>query len=750
MDTSSATIAAAGGVGAGGDAPLSAGELAPYQYLFLTGKGGVGKTSVSCAVACALADAGRRVLLVTTDPASNLGDVFGQVIGMDPTPIPACPGLEAEEVDPVQLAAQYRESVVGPYRGVRPDDAIANIEEQLSGSCTVEIAAFDRFASLLSSDEIAQTYDNVIFDTAPTGHTLRMLELPSAWTSYLNQNTTGTSCLGQLAGLGPKRDAYRRAMEVLRDGNSTALVLVSRAQTLALGEAARAAAELSGVGIRPRLLVVNGVLGRPGDGVARQMFRAQQEALAAMPPELAGVPRRAVPLRASDVTGVERLRALLGAPVATPYASDAAPQTPAGAAPAGEKYHAPNLPGLDALVDDLFRRDVHVVMTMGKGGVGKTTVAVHVAQALRARGRRVRLTTTDPADHLGQFDLAGLAVSHIDQAAELASYQDEVLQKARRTMGEADVRYVEEDLRSPCTQEIATFRAFANIVARARDEVVVIDTAPTGHTLLLLDNAQSYGRQIEHTGGDVPQSVRDLLPRLRDPRQTEVVIVTLPENTPAREAERLSADLDRARIPHGWWVVNRCLSMSGTTDPTLSARAQAEARWIDHARAASAGKVAAVAWQAPDAAPDAAAPDAAPTPGAAPTPDAPTVAFVCTHNACRSQMAEALARQLLPHGTKIFSAGTNPASHVDAGALAELARRGVSTNGLRPKPLSQLPRMDWLVTMGCGVSCPSLPCAHREDWGLDDPMGGSPRAYQDCADAIVQHLRQLGEKIARA
>lgn len=661
MDTSSATIAAAGGVGAGGDAPLSAGELAPYQYLFLTGKGGVGKTSVSCAVACALADAGRRVLLVTTDPASNLGDVFGQVIGMDPTPIPACPGLEAEEVDPVQLAAQYRESVVGPYRGVRPDDAIANIEEQLSGSCTVEIAAFDRFASLLSSDEIAQTYDNVIFDTAPTGHTLRMLELPSAWTSYLNQNTTGTSCLGQLAGLGPKRDAYRRAMEVLRDGSSTALVLVSRPQTLALGEAARAAPQES------------------------------------------------------------------------------------GAAPAGEKYHAPNLPGLDALVDDLFRRDVHVVMTMGKGGVGKTTVAVHVAQALRARGRRVRLTTTDPADHLGQFDLAGLAVSHIDQAAELASYQDEVLQKARRTMGEADVRYVEEDLRSPCTQEIATFRAFANIVARARDEVVVIDTAPTGHTLLLLDNAQSYGRQIEHTGGDVPQSVRDLLPRLRDRRQTEVVIVTLPENTPVREAERLSADLDRARIPHGWWVVNRCLSMSGTTDPTLSARAQAESRWIDHARAASAGKVAAVAWQAPDA-----APDAAPAPGAAPVPDAPTVAFVCTHNACRSQMAEALARQLLPHGTKTFSAGTNPASHVDAGALAELTRRGVSTNGLRPKPIIQLPRVDWLVTMGCGVSCPSLPCAHREDWGLDDPMGGSPRAYQDCADAIVRHLRQLGEKIARA
>lgn len=747
MGTSSAKSPTAGGnasanvsgtAGAAGDAPLRAEELAPYRYLFLTGKGGVGKTSVSCAVACALADAGRRVLLVTTDPASNLGDVFGQEIGMDPTPVPACPGLEAEEVDPVRLAAQYREDVVAPYRGVLPDDAIANMEEQLSGSCTVEIAAFDRFASLLSSDRIAQTYDNVIFDTAPTGHTLRMLELTSAWTSYLNQNTTGTSCLGQLAGLSQRREAYRRATEVLRDADSTALVLVARPQTLALAEAARAATELSGVGIRPRFMVVNGMLGQADDGVARQMLRAQREALAAMPSALASVPLRTVPLRAGDVTGVARLRALLDAPDERD-AHDASPKATAKAAPAGEKYQAPNLPGLDALVDDLFRRDVHVVMTMGKGGVGKTTVAVRVAQALRARGRRVRLTTTDPADHLGRFDLSGLEVSHIDQAAELSAYQREVLQKARRSMREADVRYVEEDLRSPCTQEIATFRAFANIVSRARDEVVVIDTAPTGHTLLLLDSAQSYGRQIEHTGGYVPQSVRDLLPRLRDARQTEVVIVTLPENTPVREAERLSADLDRARIPHGWWVVNRCLSMSGTTDPTLSARARDEARWIDRVRAASVGKVAAVAWHDPTRDPAPAAPD-----------DAPCVAFVCTHNACRSQMAEALARQLLPRGTQIFSAGTDPADHVDEGALQELARRGVSAAGLHPKPLSRPPRVDWLVTMGCGVSCPSLPCAHREDWGLDDPMGGSPRSYRECADAIAQHLRQLGEKIARA
>ena len=567
---------------------LEVAELASYKFLFFTGKGGVGKTSVSCAVAVALADAGRRILLVTTDPASNLGDVFGQKVGIEPTAVTGVANLWAEEVDPVKAAAAYREQVVGPYRGVLPKDAIANIEEQLSGSCTVEIASFDRFATLLSDPEIARRYDNVIFDTAPTGHTLRMLELPSAWTSYLNKNTTGTSCLGQLAGLGDKRDSYRRAMSVLKERGRTALVLVSRPQPLALKEAARTAAELSDFGILARMLVVNGILERPIDEAARTIAAAQRKAVDDMPEELAGVKRRFVPLRAFDVTGAKNLRALLSTGDA---ANDASEVAQASSPVSG-------LASLTDLVSDLHERHLRVVLTMGKGGVGKTSIAVAIAKGLAALGDRVRLTTTDPADHLSAFDVSGLEVSHINEATELANYKEEVLAKARQTMGASDVAYVEEDLRSPCTQEIATFRAFARIIERADDEVVVVDTAPTGHTLLLLESAQSYGRQIAHTGGDVPESVVRLLPRLRDSAQSEVVVVTLPEDTPVREAGRLVADLDRAEIHHGWWVINQCFSMTNTTDLVLSARAAAETRWISRVRELSGDKVVAIPWDA--------------------------------------------------------------------------------------------------------------------------------------------------------
>ena len=584
--------------------PLDARDLDAFQYLFFTGKGGVGKTSVSCAVATALADSGERVLLVTTDPASNLGDVFGQQVGRDPVPARDVPGLWLEEVDPVREAAAYRERVVGPYRGILPDDAIANIEEQLSGSCTVEIAAFDRFACLLADEGVASAYDHIVFDTAPTGHTLRMLELPSAWTSFLDENTTGTSCLGQLSGLGDRRADYRRAMDVLKDESHCALVLVSRPQRLSLGEAARSARELGDFGIRTRLLVVNGCIEGPAEETARAMAASQREALDRLPEGLRDVERRWVPLRAFDVTGANSLRRLLS-PIDAPSDEGGSAAMPASATDAAqavpsERAHAarPQLASLADLTSDLLARGVRVVLTMGKGGVGKTSVAVEVARRLAAAGERVRLTTTDPADHIAAFDLEGLEVSHIDEAAELARYQEEVLAKARETMGADDLAYVEEDLRSPCTQEIATFRAFARIVEHADEETVVVDTAPTGHTLLLLGSAQSLAKQIEHTGGDVPQSVVDLLPRLRDPAQTQIVVVTLPEDTPVREATRLVADLDRARIPHGWWVVNQCLSLTRTSDPVLAARAAAEAPWIERARELSAGRLVGIPWDA--------------------------------------------------------------------------------------------------------------------------------------------------------
>ena len=129
------------------------------RHLFFTGKGGVGKTSNACATAVALADSGRRVLLVSTDPASNLDQVLGVTLGREPTPILEVPGLSAINIDPEAAARAYRERVVGPYRGVLPDDAVAGLEEQLSGACTVEVAAFDEFTELLTPDGAAAGFD---------------------------------------------------------------------------------------------------------------------------------------------------------------------------------------------------------------------------------------------------------------------------------------------------------------------------------------------------------------------------------------------------------------------------------------------------------------------------------------------------------------------------------------------------------------------------------------------------------------
>ncbi len=561
------------------------GKIVSSPYLFFTGKGGVGKTSVSCAVALSLADAGKKVLLVSTDPASNLQDVFEMDIAEGGTVVADCPNLTVMDVDPQRAAAAYREAVVGPYRGVLPDAAVRNIEEQLSGSCTVEIAAFDEFARLLTDPVIAATYDHVIFDTAPTGHTLRMLALPSAWTSYLDENTTGTSCLGQLSGLGDKREDYARAVSTLSDKTMTTLILVARPQRPTLAEAERSSAELFALGIENQLLIVNGILEETGDELSEEMRVSQHDALAAMPERLSHLATFSLPLKPFNVTGLGYLRTFLGKGDPTPEAV---------------AVDHPGAHSLQDLVDDLYTTGKRVIFTMGKGGVGKTTLAVALAKGLAAKGAKVRLTTTDPADHLAFFaaQLDGVAVSHIDEDRELERYKEEVLSKAREVMGEEDLAYVEEDLRSPCTQEIAVFRAFAEIVGKADGEVVVIDTAPTGHTLLLLDSTQSYGTQIEHTGGEVPESVARLLPRLRDADETDVIIVTLPEATPVFEAERLREDLLRVPIENRWWVVNQSLSMSDVKSPILRARAASEKQWFDRVNRVSKGMTVGIPWLA--------------------------------------------------------------------------------------------------------------------------------------------------------
>jgi len=553
------------------------------KYLFFTGKGGVGKTSLACAVAVNLADSGNKVLLISTDPASNLQDVFATELDGKGVAIGGVPGLVVANLDPEEAAREYRESVVGPYRGKLPDSVIANMEEQLSGSCTVEIAAFDQFSNFITNQTTEDLYDYIIFDTAPTGHTLRMLQLPSAWSNFIAESTHGASCLGQLAGLQDKKDMYKNAVINLADTAKTTLILVSRPEETPLLEAERSSIELSDLGIKNQLLVINGVLGEATDDLSRKIFSKQQDALGNIPAGLKEFDTYTIPLRTYNVLGLDNIRAFL-------RHDDFLSQD--------SQIERPVLKGIEVLIEDLYRSGKRVIFTMGKGGVGKTTIAATVALALARKGVKVHLTSTDPADHL-KYIFAGaenISLSHIDEKQELLNYQNEVLSKARETMSEDDVAYVEEDLRSPCTQEIAVFRAFAEIVDKAENEVVVIDTAPTGHTLLLLDSTLSYHREVQRTKGETPISVQRLLPRLRDEKQTEVIIVTLPEATPVFEAMRLREDLSRAGIKNKWWVINQCLAMTPTESTMLLARAEAEIPWIKKVKEISEDNFVAVPW----------------------------------------------------------------------------------------------------------------------------------------------------------
>lgn len=543
-------------------------------FLFFTGKGGVGKTSCASTTAVALADAGRRVLIVSTDPASNLPEVLEVTAGGErPVPVPGVPGLDMLDLDPTAAASQYRETVVGPYREVLPLEALAQIEEELSGPCTVEVAAFNEFVRLLIDAELIGGYDHVVFDTAPTGHTLRLLSLPAAWDGFLESSSSGITCVGPVSALGQTQESYAAGLDALRDGSRTTVVLVARPDDASLAEASRASGELTELGMRHQCLVVNGVLGDPGDDALAQA-RAEQElaALASMPAALRAVwTGDEMPLLARHPVGVEALRAA---------ARPAAPALGTGSAPVVR----PSVTGLLDLVEAAATAGPGIVMTMGKGGVGKTTVAAAVALALAERGLPVTLTTTDPAAHV---DLvlpdppANLDVTRIDPQHETSAYTAQVMQEAGAQLDPAGRDLLEEDLRSPCTEEVAVFHAFARTVAQAQQRWVVIDTAPTGHTLLLLQSSRAFVSQEEARSAapGASDSAR-LYERLSDPERTRIVLVTLPQATPVHEAQALQEDLARTGLTPWTWVVNASLSQRATQHPVLAAQAAEEVRRI--------------------------------------------------------------------------------------------------------------------------------------------------------------------------
>ena len=560
-------------------------------FLFFTGKGGVGKTSIACATAIKLAEQGKRTLLVSTDPASNIGQVFEQEIGTQIVPIAAIAQLSALELNPQAAAEEYRKRIVDPVRGILPDEVVAGIEEQLSGACTTEIAAFDEFTGLMTNQEVLSQFDHIVFDTAPTGHTIRMLQLPGAWSDFINNNPGGNSCLGPLAGLEKQKEQYQKAVDALSDKNHTRLVLVARAQKSALQEVGRTFDELAALGIRNQYLVINGELSQDdiqGDALAESIYLRERRALMNMPGQLRALPTDHLPLKPFNLVGVDALKNLF-----TP--------TQISNATSGEAKTLPELDSLAGLLSQLSEQTHGLIMVMGKGGVGKTTMAAAIAVHLAQSGKEVHLSTSDPAAHLSNTldrQLPNLTVSRIDPELETERYRHEVLATTGKDMSAEDRKVLEEDLRSPCTEEIAVFQAFSRVIQEAGQKFVVMDTAPTGHKLLLLDATGAYHREVARKVADGQSAVVTPMTMLQDPQYTRVIITTLAETTPVLEAAHLQDDLSRANIKPWAWIINNSIAATQTTSPLLKLRAEREIPQIELVKNQYADNVAIVPLQA--------------------------------------------------------------------------------------------------------------------------------------------------------
>lgn len=572
------------------------------QFLFFSGKGGVGKTSMACTTAVHYADAGKRTLIVTTDPASNLSDVFEQAIGHAVTPIHGAPNLFAMEIDADKATKEYKDRALAPIRDAFPPAMVAVMEEQMSGPCTAEVAAFDRFTDFIDAPNDSNgTFDVVIFDTAPTGHTLRLIELPAEWSRTIDaaEQGSGQTCIGPAAAIQDAKHKYERAVAAMRNPTATTFTFVLQPEATAIKETRRAMDELQKLGIASQALIVNGII--PAEEAANPLFAArramQQEYLAQITRELP-LPTRQMPLLAGEITGVTRLRAVAGLLFngdATALVTQIEQTLPA------EPLSADLNAILPRLLPDGGRRTIFFA---GKGGVGKTVASCTTAVWLAQQGLTTLLLTTDPAAHLG--DVLGVPVgdtvapvagvpnlfaTKIDPRAAGEAYKTRIIADAQaRGRSREALAVMQEELDSPCTEEIAAFDLFIEYATQNAWDVIVFDTAPTGHTLRMLELPMDWSKQldvkvfasVDGTAADDVAKARfaGVIDLMRDPARSTFAFVLYPEATPILEAERAVAELATLGIRPGLVVANYVLPETAATTPFGQARRAMQLRYL--------------------------------------------------------------------------------------------------------------------------------------------------------------------------
>jgi arsenite-transporting ATPase len=563
------------------------------EFLFFSGKGGVGKTTMAATTAVYNAMRGKKTLIISTDPASNLGDIFETRIGHKVTPIIA--NLSAMDIDPDAATEEYREKVIGPMRGVMPDDIMKVLEEQFRSACTTEIAAFDRFTDFLINEE----FDLVVFDTAPTGHTIRLLELPVDWSKHIEESAKGSgqTCIGPVSSIQGAKEKYDRAIAAMRDGSRTTFHLVLKPEKTSLAETLRARDELNTLGIRNFRVIINGIY--PDDEIVHSRYAN----LSALQARYLGMIEKTLPYPSSRVT--LQSGEIKGLPAITDFAGVVFEGKKAAAT---EGFHQPGT--FDQFADGEAlthiiqkKRDTRIVIITGKGGVGKTVTACAVAAHLAGNRQKTLLVTTDPAAHIGQVldepigdsigrtkSLPYLSAARIDQKKSVETYKKKIIEDAVRSGYSDDMLIaLREELESPCTEEMAVFEEFAHVIENGDFEYIVFDTAPTGHTLRLLELPYDYARQVElmvqikKEGGASDRAQRkleSLLGKLKDPAVSVFMLVFYPEYTPIHEAKRTLDDLSLAGIGVQAVIANNVLENGDRNSDFFHQRAEMQQHYL--------------------------------------------------------------------------------------------------------------------------------------------------------------------------